>query len=294
MSGTVLITGASGALGWHLCRFLQQRKFQVVGSYCRHRPGLPGVAFSHLDLRDPDEARTLAGSHSWKAVIHTAAMTHPDECEGKAEETQAVNVIGTQALMEGLAPGTPFLYISTDLVFNGLQGDYREEDEATPVNRYGESKREAEVLVRARAGGVVVRMCKIYAPASPFHETFESWLQLRFERGERLNLFQDQYRTPIYVGDVARALEGLLEKRPQYDLYHLGGPERVSRSRFGEIFAEVLGYDPAQIVPVMCEEHLEVPRGKDCSLNSSRLLEEYQMSFHRIRDGLKRMRAGLY
>ena len=290
----ILITGASGILGWHLCRYFAAQGFPVQGTYCRNQPKLPGVRFHQLQLESTQAVRNLVQSLSCRAVIHAAGMTHPDECEQAQERCSRVNVSGTAALLEDLPPAVRFIYISTDLVFDGQKGGYSEEDVPYPPNHYACTKQEAEKRVGQRAGAVVVRMAKLYGPDSPFYESFETWMQVRFERREKLLLFSDQYRSLIYVGDVARALEQLLEHQPRHHLYHLGGPERLSRSRFGEIYAGVCGYEESLISPISSKEIEKAPRGKDCSLDSSRLTKEFNFQPYSAREGLERMRQGVY
>lgn len=291
---SILITGASGILGWHLCRYFAEQGFLIEGTYCRNQPELAGVRFHQLQLEDTQATRDLAQSLSCRSVIHTAGMTHPDECEQAQEQSSQVNVAGTQTMLEALPPEVRFIYISTDLVFSGQKGGYLEEDTTHPPNHYARTKQEAEKQVRQHPGAVVVRMAKLYGPDSPFHESFETWMRVRFEKKEQLLLFSDQYRSLIYVGDVARALEQLLKHQPRHNIYHLGGPERLSRSRFGEIYAEVFGYETSLISPISSMEMAKAPRGKDCSLDSSRLMEEFNFKPHSAREGLEKMREGVY
>ena len=99
-------------------------------------------------------------------------MTHPDECEQVPELTHAVNVKGTELLVEALPQGVPLIYISTDLVFDGVQGNYSERDEANPLNTYARSKLEAEQSVLRRAGSVVVPDGQDLQPRKPLSHLF--------------------------------------------------------------------------------------------------------------------------
>lgn len=294
MKGRILITGASGVLGWHLCRYFAQQGYPVEGTYHKNKPSLSGIRTLSLDLEDPYSLRQICGACDYQAVIHTAALTHPDECERDPDRTYAVNVQGTQRLVESIAEESLFIYISTDLVFDGLKGDYREEDPPHPLNYYARSKTEAEEQALRRPTGVVVRLAKIYGLETPFHSCFITWMRERFEKREQVRLFSDQFRTPIYVGDVARALENLIQRRPAHKLYHLGGTARLSRCQFGELYARLFGYDAGLISPVSFDTAGLIVRGKDCSLNSSRFVTEYGFEPAAPADGLKRLKDGIY
>lgn len=290
----LLITGASGVMGWHLCRYFLERGHSVEGTYRKNKPPLDGIRFYQFALEDPYEVRQLCRGCEYKAVIHTAAMTHPDECEVKPERTYAVNVEGTKLLLENLSPDALFIYISSDLVFDGRKGNYSEEDEPSPLSCYARSKVGAENHVLQRSNGVVVRIAKIYGPESPFHPCFVTWMRSRFEKRENVPLFKDQYRTPIYVGDVARGLEKLIRQRPRRKLYHVGGARRLSRCEFGAIYAQLFGFDTSLISPTVFESTNFVARGGDCSLNSRCFMQEFAFQPAAPAEGLLRMKEGVY
>lgn len=292
--GLVLVTGASGVLGWHLCRYLSQQGHQVAGTYCRHRPGLPGVEVHQLDLEIGGKGLEMARSLPSRAVVHSAALCNPDRCEKDPARTDRINVEGTRELLEGLRERVPLIYISTDLVFDGLRGDYRESDPVDPPNAYARSKQTAERLVLERENSVVVRMAKVYTAGSPFSNCFVDWMRQRFAEGGPVPLYHDQYRSPVWVGDVARAVELLFQTERRHRLYHLGGPERMNRVRFGELYAQSHGLDQGLIESVSSDVAGQATRGKDCSLNSSRFVEEFSFRLTRVEEGLVRMREGRY
>jgi dTDP-4-dehydrorhamnose reductase len=288
----LLITGASGLLGWNLCRYLQMQGYSVVGTYRRNHPQIAGVELQPLDLEEERSIERIAGAANWQAVIHSAAMTHPDLCEQSPRQAAAINLEGTRRLVECLPAGARLIYISTDLVFDGVKGNYSEEDAPHPPNTYARTKAGAEEVVLDRPGSVVVRPALMYGPGSPFSGGFLSWMAERFQKREPLPLFSDQYRTPVYVGDLARALHLLLQRQPRRRLYHLGGSERLSRVDFGEAYAEVFGVDRRLISPVSFDQSQFVARGKDCSLDSSRFSEEMEFRFSSVREGLMQLREG--
>jgi len=108
-----------------------------------------------------------------------------------------------------------------------------------------------------------------------------------------VRLFVDQFRTPVYVGDIVRAIERLITQQPQHQVYHLGGAERVSRWEFGCRFADVFGYDRALLLPTKAAESGLVVRGKDCSLDCSRFANEFFQTCE-VLEGLRRMQQGVY
>jgi dTDP-4-dehydrorhamnose reductase len=290
--GRLLITGASGQLGYHLCRYLVAQGYELDGTYHSRRPALPGVRLLQCNLENESDVARL-GENDYQAVIHTAALTSPDECERKPDLTRRVNVEGTEALVRVFSNRARFLYISTDLVFDGTKGHYRETEQINPVNVYAASKAEAEGIVRKQRGGMVLRMALMYGPDTPFPGGFVSWMKRLFEKGEEVPLYTDQYRTPIYAGDMVRALRLLIGRPARHRLYHLGGAQRLSRFEFGTLYADLFQWDRRRLRPVSCES-AGVVRGKDCSLNSHRFVREFGFRPEGVAGGLARLKQGVY
>jgi len=289
----VLVTGASGVLGWRLVQYFRSRGWRVEGTFLKNQPSLENVRFLPLNLAEASQVRSLAEAARYDLVVHAAALTQPDECQKNPDACRRVNVEATQALAEHLPERVELIFISTDLVFDGTGSLYREEDEPDPVNRYGESKLQAERIVLSRSGSRVVRMAKIYAAGSPFHPCFVTWMKGRFERGEKVPLFHDQYRSPLYVGDMGRIVEGLFESESPHQLFHAGGPERLSRFELGELFAGALGYSGDQIDRISVHSLGLTPRGLDCSLDSSRLFEALGEKTTPARQGMELLKQDL-
>lgn len=287
----ILVTGASGVIGWNLCRDLSGCGLEVAGTYRSNPPELPGVSVRRLELDRPASIANQLLDLGVSLVVHCAAMTQPDLCELDPASTRRVNVDSVAALLEWRPDGVPLVYLSTDLVFDGNRGLYREDDRPRPVNLYGESKLHAEALVRSHPDTLVFRIAKIYSAGSPFHPCFTDWMRTRFEGGEPVPLFIDQYRSPLWVGDVTRAVIAVLEQGVRSPLYHLGGPERLSRLDFGLAYARAMGYDQGLIRPFRIAESGMVVRGADCSLNSDRFWRDYGLRPTSSSDGLAQLRA---
>jgi dTDP-4-dehydrorhamnose reductase len=291
--GDVLVTGVSGQVGWHLCRYLVGQGYRVTGTYNAHKPDIAGVEIVGCNLEDPHSLAELC-RRDYQAVIHAAALTHADRCEKMPDLARRINVEATKALAELFRPETRFIYISTDLVFDGEKGGYRETEAINPVNFYGQSKAEGEQAALSRPGAVVVRLSLSYGCATPFSSGFSSVMKSLLEAGQPVRLFIDQYRTPIYVGDIVRALERQIEQAPRERIYHLGGAERVSRWDFGCRYVDVFGYERALLQPVKADSVGLIPRGKDCSLDCTRFVTEFGFQPSGVLDGLHRMKQGEY
>ncbi len=238
----LLITGGCGYLGGELVRRAPARGWDVRATWFE-RPPQGEAKWVQADLRDAGAARhAVAGVD---AVIHTAYRQGAGEWE--------VNVEGSAAVAAA-AEGLRLVHLSSDVVFDGTRGRYREEDAPAPVNSYGRSKAEAERRVAELHGdATIVRTSLIYGGVEPGPQ----------ERlaAEGVRFFVDEIRSPVHVGDLADALLEVVSM-PLAGMLHLGGADDLSRFEF----AVLLGADPARIE----EAHTTPERAPDVSLDSSR------------------------
>jgi dTDP-4-dehydrorhamnose reductase len=284
----LLITGVSGFLGWNIAR-LARHEWDVMGTYFSTRRQIAETAFTaietgRIDLTEFRDMRDMLDMVKPYAVIHTAALTDPNYCETHPDESFRINVDAARNLA-GLCGDReiPFVFTSTDLVFDGAKAPYREDDLITPISVYGEHKALAEMEVLERyALAAVCRMPLMFGPRSPTHISFLQWMVDKMERGETLPLFKDEFRTPVDAESAARGLlmiarSGLPEvqdeeeRPPITGRLHLGGPERISRYEFGLLVQELLQFPNARIEPVSLGDiALAAARPPDVSLDSSR------------------------
>ncbi len=264
---SVLITGASGTLGWVLARRLSG-KCRVIGTYLSHACVPNGVVPVRMDLTDPASVDDALRTHRPTVIVHAAAMTDPDACERDPWRARAVNLGGSARLADWANDiGSRLVFISTDLVFDGERGNYRETDEANPLSIYGETKLEAEYLF---PGGVVIRSSLIYGWGSPVSGTSFSELCGDLKAGREVRLFTDQMRNPVSEDDLAGAVLLAIE-RDLVGLYHVGGEEALSRYDFGRTVCDVFGFDDGLLVPIsMSEFEYAAGRPPDSTLDISK------------------------
>lgn len=265
----LLITGISGFLGWHIAQ-MAQAQWDLYGTYHSHAVTLPQVTTLKVDLTDFTELRQLLHSLQPAALIHAAAQAKPNLCQTNPEASHAINVTASLNLAELCADaGIPLVFTSTDLVFDGRNAPYREQDETCPVSLYGEQKVLAErgILDRYPAAAVC-RMPLMFGDA-PTAPSFLQDFLTRLRAGQELQLFIDEFRTPVSGRDAARGLLLALEKRVQ-GLLHLGGKERLSRYEFGCQMVDVFQLTDAKIVPSrQAEVQMAAPRPPDVSMDSA-------------------------
>ena len=186
-------------------------------------------------------------------------------------KSEAIN-IGASVNLAGLCSdnGIPYVFTSTDLVFNGLEAPYNEEDTPNPLNIYGEQKVLAEEKVLTEyPEAAVCRMPLMFGSSSPAYQTFFQQMADALKDGSELRLFTDEYRTPVSARTAAKGL--LLAIDTVKGVVHLGGVERISRYHFGLLMMDVMGISEARLV--QCKQKdiaMSAPRAPDLSLDSSK------------------------
>ncbi|MDY0040420.1 MAG: sugar nucleotide-binding protein, partial [Desulforhabdus sp.] len=169
----LLVTGASGFLGWNICRMLKADR-ELAGIYLNHSIIIPGVTTLQTDLADYRQLKELFILVRPDAVIHCAAISNPNFCQLNWEQSYLVNVEASINIA-GLCSDRSIacLFTSSDLVFDGLKAPYREQDPVCPVNVYGEHKVLTEQGMIARYPEVVVcRMPLMFGDAGPVASSF--------------------------------------------------------------------------------------------------------------------------
>lgn len=265
----LLITGASGFLGWNLCRLTAGNR-EVFGLALRNRISIDGVKIMGADLTRFDDIKKIFREIRPDALIHTAAMSDPNSCQQHPAESRKINLDATINLAGICADrAIPFVFTSTDLVFNGLSAPFREDDPVSPISAYGEQKAEAEAAVLATyPDAAVCRMPLMYGNPGPAAKSFIQPMIAAMKEGRELKLFTDEFRTPLSGRDAAAGLLLALDKAK--GLLHLGGPERLSRFDFGTVLRDVLGMEANLIACTRDSVPLPAPRPPDVSLDSTR------------------------
>ncbi len=266
----LLVTGASGFLGWNICQ-TAKNAWKTFGTVFSHRVENAGVNIMRIDLTDYKELRKLFQDIHPDAVIHTAAKSDPNFCQTHRIESQKINVdasINVAALCADHK--IPCVFTSTDLVFDGLNAPYREEDPVCPVNFYGEQKVLAEKgMLKYHPVVAVCRMALMFGIPGPGAKSFIQPMIEAMRAGRELRLFVDEFRTPISVKAAVCGIFLALGKVS--GLLHLGGIERISRYDFGKLLMDTLGIHEARLIPCRQQDVVvAAPRPPDVSLDSSK------------------------
>lgn len=281
----LLVTGGSGLMGGRVAEIGLEKGHEVFSGYAHHKPE-HGVAVK-LDLTDDSSLIDAVKTSQPEAIIHTAALTDVDLCETNKELAHRMNVLGTKTLAEAAKEvGAFIVYTSTDYVFDGSRGMYKEEDATNPVNYYGYSKLQGEPYCDA-----VARTCVIYGsrPASG-KVNFALWLLERMRQGETVKVVTDQYITPTLNSNLALMILELTERR-QRGIYHLAGATRISRYDFAAELARIFELDANLVIKSrMSEMKWAAKRPSDSSLDTSKAFSRLDAKPWSIEEALRTLK----
>jgi dTDP-4-dehydrorhamnose reductase len=262
----ILISGAGGYVGGRVVEGARGQR-EVHALWRTHEPP-PGAASDHrLDLDDPVAiARALRATRP-EVVVHTAyAMAAGPE----------PNLRWSRNLLSATAEaGARFLLVSTDLVFDGRRGWYRESEPPSPIIPYGAWKAELEAEVLA-GGGLVARTSLVWS-VEPLSESTAQLVVTPLREGRVPRLFEDEWRTPTEVHDLAAGLLSACDLAGPRVL-HLTGPERISRLDFGRRIAARFGFDPG-LLPAFRRAEVAPERPADTSLAAEQTLKVVPVRF---------------
>ena len=249
----ILITGANGLLGQKLIALLaHEDKVEVVATSKGENVNiydLPDYHFRSMDISKQEEVFQVVGEEQPDIIIHTAAMTNVDQCEEDKEKCWSVNVVAvTDLLAAAKKQGSFFVHLSTDFVFDGKNGPLDEATKPNPINYYGKSKTEAELLVtQSEIDAAIIRTALVYGITPHMSRSnLVLWVKKSLEEGQPIQVVDDQYRTPTLAEDLALGCWLVAKKRAQ-GIFHISDEEVYTPYQMAMMVAEHFGLDDSLI-----------------------------------------------
>ncbi|NLW72342.1 MAG: SDR family oxidoreductase [Chloroflexi bacterium] len=288
----LLITGASGLLGLNLALLTADKDYEVTGWTNQH--SLSDVPFTteQVDLTDfaaiPDKLDALKP----ELIINCAAIANVDAAARDTKLAHVVNGVVPGVLADEAARiGVKFIHISTDAVFDGVRGDYREIDMPNPLNVYAYSKLEGELAVQKANPEAIIARVVFYGWSLSGTRSLAEFFYNHLEAEQPVRGYTDMYFTPLYVRHLAEVLLKMAEK----DLsgtWHVFGSETLSKYAFGVSLAHQFGFDPTLVSPVSTPEGEEdVRRSLRLTMNIDKLTEALGGDLPGVSEGLAALQA---
>ncbi|AFL82980.1 dTDP-4-dehydrorhamnose reductase [Belliella baltica DSM 15883] len=250
---TILITGANGLLGQKLVlQILEEDQFIVIPTGlgdCRITDLRAKDRWKSLDITNRDEVLDLFESFKPDFVINTAAMTNVDICEAEKNTCVKLNIYGVNNLIHACETlKSHLVHLSTDFIFDGEAGPYSEEDAPNPVNYYGWTKMKAEENIKnAKIKWSIIRTVLVYGIANDMSRSnIILWVKNSLEKGETLQLVNDQFRTPTLAEDLAEGCLLVIKKQAE-GVFNISGKDLLTPYDMAIATADYFNLDKSKI-----------------------------------------------
>jgi dTDP-4-dehydrorhamnose reductase len=295
----ILVTGGSGMLGAACC-YAYSKKYKTYFSYNSNAIQIKGCEGFKAELSDSKQVENLFQKIKPDIVIHTAAQTNLELCEEKPEIAERDNVTATANVAEQCRKhGALLIHISTNYVFDGAKGNYKETDKPNPISIYAETKARAENEVTKRLKDYFIVRTSIFGwniVSSRVNSV--TWLLRDLGQGKKIRAIKDQYSSMMLANDLADKLELLFDfsANEKYGIYNIATKDKVDRLSLANKVAKLYNLDSGLIEPITFAEfeklgYWKAKRPKDSSLDCSKFEKEFKTKLPTVDQCLKRFKG---
>jgi dTDP-4-dehydrorhamnose reductase len=257
MKKKVLITGSNGLLGQKLLDLYLKREDIELHACARgdnRYRSANGFTYHNADIASNEEITNTIKQVKPDCIIHTAAMTNVDACELDPESCKKANVDAVQYICDAFKVVNPeghLVHVSTDFIFDGTHGPVDENEEPAPLSIYGQSKLYAEnIVLNCGLKNAILRTVLVYGVVSDMSRSnVVLWAKGALEKGSKINVVNDQFRTPTLAEDLAIGCM-LAEQKNAEGIYNISGPDFMSVYELVQRVARFWKLDESLINPV--------------------------------------------
>ncbi len=290
---TVLVTGSNGLLGQKITeQVLADDSVNLIATNRGENryPVEEGYVYETMDILDKEQVLSVLEKYQPDVLIHTAAMTNVDTCHENNKACWNLNVEATKYLASLCDKmGIHFIYVSTDFVFDGLNGPYKETDEPMPVSFYGESKLEGERVTQQMNGDwAIIRTILVYGILKDMSRSnIVLWAKGALEKGNPISVVNDQWRMPTLAEDLARACLLAVEHKAK-GIYHISGKEMMTIVDLVRRVAEFWNLDKNLITEISSDSlGQEAKRPKKTGFILDKAMTDLNYQPHSFEEGLE-------
>ena len=282
----LLITGVSGLLGNNLAYYFKD-KYETLGLYNSHPVIISGIYTEKCDILYADTIKKIVREFNPSIIIHCASLTNVDQCEIDKHITKKINVLSTGYLVDCVIDkDIKLIYISTDAVYDGIKGDFSENDNVNPLNYYGLSKYEGELEIAKKENSLIFRT-NIFGWNIQDKKSLGEWILDELRANQNINCFKDAYFSSIYTLELARVIDIAIQKDLS-GIYNCGTADSCSKYEFAIKIADCFGFNKALITPISIDDFgFKAKRGKTLTLNVNKLQRKLNYNLPSINQSIK-------
>ena len=280
----LLIVGASGVLGTRLHNDTIKKKWVTLGTYCSHEHN----GLFYLDLRDKESINKVFNFFNPEVVVLTGGITDVDFCEIKPRLAEEINIKGTIDLIKKTKEhNAKLVFLSTDYVFDGENGPYKEEDKPSPINVYGRTKLEVEQFIKdSFKDHLIIRTAQLYGIDNR-GRNFAVKIIHDMQNNKYIYAADDFYCTPTYVGSLSQGVIKLIENHKK-GIYNIAGTDFLNRYEYVNKISDIFNLKKSLIQKVKLKDlNLKAKRPKKVGLKIDKLKKEIDVPLYNCDEGLR-------
>ncbi len=259
MAKKILITGSNGLLGQQLVvHFSTSPDFKVVGCSRGENKVLSvnNFRYYNLDITNKKDLNEVLQTEKPEIIINCAAMTNVDQCEEEQKECDKINIDAVNELVNYCKKNkTKLIHLSTDFIFEGKKGYYKEDELPNPLNYYGKSKLKSEqLLIQSLSDFAIIRTILVYGTTQNTNRSnVVAWIKNSLESGKEIHVVSDQLRMPTLVTDLVKAIDLIIQKDAK-GIFHISSNELLSIYEIAMLVAEEFNLDKTKISTITTRE----------------------------------------
>jgi len=288
----IIVTGSNGLLGQKVTDLsIQDSEIELIAtSVGPNRHNLKdGYTYEELDVLDLDRLNELVARYQPDSIIHTAAMTNVDACEAERAKCYALNVQSVKNLVDVCQRrDIQLIHLSTDFIFDGEDGPYTEEAEPNPLSYYGETKLESELILKnSSCHWAILRTIIVYGIVNDMSRSnIVLWAKGALEKGEPINVVNDQWRMPTLAEDLAACCL-LAVKKNASGVFNVSGKDLMSILEIVERVADHYRLNKSLIKAISAESlNQAAKRPKKTGFILDKAIVELGYSPHSFEEGM--------
>lgn len=289
----ILITGSNGLLGQKLIDlYLKNNDVKLIATArgINRYPTDDGYEYAIMDITSFEQVQEVIKKHKPHCIINTAAMTNVDQCEEDMVGAENLNINAVSHLIDAANQvDAHFIQLSTDFIFDGKAGPYKEDDEPNPLSFYGKTKLEAEKIIRTKSNKwSIIRTILVYGIV---HDMSRSnivlWAKNALEKGQPMKIVDDQFRSPTLAEDLAIGCQ-LVEQKEAEGIYNISGKDQMSIVSLVERVADYFQLDKSSIERVSSSTlNQPAKRPPITGFNLERSIKELGYNPHSFEEGIE-------
>ena len=289
----ILITGSNGLLGQKLIDlYLKNNDVKLIATArgINRYPIDEGYEYAIMDITSFEQVQEVIKKYKPHCIINTAAMTNVDQCEEDMVGAENLNINAVSHLIDAANQvDAHFIQLSTDFIFDGKAGPYKEDDEPNPLSFYGKTKLEAEKIIRTKSNKwSIIRTILVYGIV---HDMSRSnivlWAKNALEKGQPLKIVDDQFRSPTLAEDLAIGCQ-LVEQKEAEGIYNISGKDQMSIVSLVERVADYFQLDKTSIERVSSSTlNQPAKRPPITGFNLEKSIKELGYNPHSFEEGIE-------